>query len=192
MFVWFGLTPLSVILWRSVLLVEETRVPGENHKPVASHWQTWSHNVVSSTLRLGGVQTHNISGDRHRLHKYCKSNYIVPYNHDHNSPFPCFCNLIKLTICSTRNMSSPQIHIFTAQFTPKAQLNINCLVDIHVTYRRHTCTNVTKNSYSPTFFTIKNGNYTVKLDALGKFFRFYIISYIYYMYLCRLIRYTQG
>jgi hypothetical protein len=24
----------------SVLLVEETEVPGENHWPVASHWQT--------------------------------------------------------------------------------------------------------------------------------------------------------
>jgi len=40
---------ISVILWRSVLLVQETRVPGENHQPVASHWQTLSHNVVSST-----------------------------------------------------------------------------------------------------------------------------------------------
>jgi hypothetical protein len=27
--------------------VEETGVPGENHWPVASHWQTLSHNVVS-------------------------------------------------------------------------------------------------------------------------------------------------
>jgi hypothetical protein len=34
---------------RSVLLVEETRVPGENQWPVVSHWQTLSHNVVSST-----------------------------------------------------------------------------------------------------------------------------------------------
>jgi hypothetical protein len=36
---------ISVILWRSVLLVEET---GENHRPVANHWQTLSHNVVSN------------------------------------------------------------------------------------------------------------------------------------------------
>jgi hypothetical protein len=43
---------ISVISWRSVLLVEETRIPGENHGPVASHWQTLSHNVVSSTPRL--------------------------------------------------------------------------------------------------------------------------------------------
>jgi hypothetical protein len=27
----------SVILWLLVLLVEETRVPGENHQPAASH-----------------------------------------------------------------------------------------------------------------------------------------------------------
>jgi hypothetical protein len=40
---------ISVISWGSVLLVEETGVPGENHRPVASQWQTLSHNVVSST-----------------------------------------------------------------------------------------------------------------------------------------------
>jgi hypothetical protein len=33
---------------QSVLLVEET---WKNHWPVASHWQTLSHNVVSSTPR---------------------------------------------------------------------------------------------------------------------------------------------
>ena len=42
---------ISVISWRSVLLVEETWVPRENHIPVVSHWQTLSHNVVSSTPR---------------------------------------------------------------------------------------------------------------------------------------------
>jgi hypothetical protein len=41
----------SVISWRSVLLVEETRVPEENHRLAASHWQSLSHNVVSSTPR---------------------------------------------------------------------------------------------------------------------------------------------
>jgi len=28
---------ISAILWQSVLLVEETRVPEENHRPAASH-----------------------------------------------------------------------------------------------------------------------------------------------------------
>ena len=27
----------SVISWRSVLLAEETEIPGENHRPFASH-----------------------------------------------------------------------------------------------------------------------------------------------------------
>jgi hypothetical protein len=40
---------ISAITWRSVLLVDETVVPGENHQPVESHWQTLSHNVISST-----------------------------------------------------------------------------------------------------------------------------------------------
>ena len=50
---------ISVISWQSVLLVEETGVPGENHRPVASHrqgmrqgsltkfrWQNRLHQVV--------------------------------------------------------------------------------------------------------------------------------------------------
>jgi hypothetical protein len=41
---------ISVISWRSVLLVVETRGPGENHRPVASHWQTLSHYVVHLAL----------------------------------------------------------------------------------------------------------------------------------------------
>jgi hypothetical protein len=54
---------ISVISWRSVLLVEETGGPGENPRPVASNLQTLSQNVVH--LALIENRTHNISGDRH-------------------------------------------------------------------------------------------------------------------------------
>jgi hypothetical protein len=57
---------IECISWRSILLVEET---GVNHRPAASHWQTLSHNVVSSTPRPSVVGTHNVSGDRHLLHR---------------------------------------------------------------------------------------------------------------------------
>ena len=54
---------ILAISWRSVVLIEETGEPGEYDRPAASHCQTLSHNVVSST-------PHNVSGDMH-----CKSNY---------------------------------------------------------------------------------------------------------------------
>ena len=52
---------ISVISWWSVLLVEETEVPVRSHRPVASRWQTLSHNDVSSTPSLSGIRTHNVS-----------------------------------------------------------------------------------------------------------------------------------
>jgi hypothetical protein len=56
---------ISVISWRSVLLVEETGELGKNHRPVASHRQTLSHNVVPSALGVNMIRTHNFNGYRH-------------------------------------------------------------------------------------------------------------------------------
>ena len=58
---------ISVKPWRSVLLVEETGVSGENHRPVASHRQTLSLNVVHDQVHLtmNGFRTHNVRGGRH-------------------------------------------------------------------------------------------------------------------------------
>ena len=49
---------ISVILWRSVLMVEETGAPRENHRHVD---QFLSHKVVSRTLDLTWIRTHNAS-----------------------------------------------------------------------------------------------------------------------------------
>jgi len=52
----------------SVISVEETGVPGETHRPAASHCQTLSHNVVSSTLTTLVVKGTDCTGS-------CKSSY---------------------------------------------------------------------------------------------------------------------
>jgi hypothetical protein len=56
---------ISVISWRSVWLLEETGVPREIHRSAVNHWQTSSHNGVSSTPRLSGIQIHNLIGERY-------------------------------------------------------------------------------------------------------------------------------
>jgi hypothetical protein len=50
---------ISVTLWQSVLLVEETGVCEDNHLAVASHSQPLSHKVVSSDNTMTGVPVEN-------------------------------------------------------------------------------------------------------------------------------------
>jgi hypothetical protein len=42
--------------------VKETRVPVEIHRPAASHWQTLSYNVISSTPHLIGIRAQTTAG----------------------------------------------------------------------------------------------------------------------------------
>jgi hypothetical protein len=56
-------------------LVEETGLPRENHWHAASHWQTLSNYVVSSTPRLSGIRTHNINVTGTDFIGSFKSNY---------------------------------------------------------------------------------------------------------------------
>ena len=61
---------ISVISWRSVLLVEKSGIPGENHR-----LKTLLHNVVSSTPRLSGIQTPTLVVICTDYIGSCKSNY---------------------------------------------------------------------------------------------------------------------
>jgi hypothetical protein len=66
---------ISVISWQSILLVEETAVPKENHWLVTSQLQTLSHNVVSSTLAWAGFKLTTLVVIGTDCTGSCKSNY---------------------------------------------------------------------------------------------------------------------
>ena len=65
---------ISVISWQSVLLVEETGISGENHQPVASHWQTLSHKVYLAWTGFELTTSVVIGTD---CTGSCKSNYYT-------------------------------------------------------------------------------------------------------------------
>jgi hypothetical protein len=72
---------ISVISCRSVLLVEKTGVPRENHQPVVSHWQTLSM-LYRVHLIWAGLELTTLVGIGTDWIGSCKSNYhmiITPW-----------------------------------------------------------------------------------------------------------------
>ena len=55
---------ILAISWSSVILMEVTGGSGEKPPTYRKSLTNLSHNVVSSTPRLSGIRTHNVSGDR--------------------------------------------------------------------------------------------------------------------------------
>jgi hypothetical protein len=52
---------ISAISWRSALLVEETGVHEDTHRPVASHWQLYHIIFVDYTSQINAIQDHNLN-----------------------------------------------------------------------------------------------------------------------------------
>ena len=83
---------ISALSWRSVLLMEETGIPGGFHRPAASHPQTLSNNVVSITPRhergfelttlvvIGTICTGSCKSNYHTITtmKYCSKWHAIP------------------------------------------------------------------------------------------------------------------
>jgi hypothetical protein len=65
---------ISAIRWRSVLLVREQGVPGENNRPAASHWKFY--HILSTPGRLRRIRTHNVNGGI--SHQECITTLLTP------------------------------------------------------------------------------------------------------------------
>jgi hypothetical protein len=71
---------ISVISWRSVLLVEEPAVHRENDQPAANHIQTLSQNVLSSTPRTSGNRTDNVVRNKESEFSFSNSLFLTVYD----------------------------------------------------------------------------------------------------------------
>ena len=133
--VWFNATfnNISVILWRSFLLLENTGVPWENHRPVASHWQTLSHNVVSSTPRhKQGSKLTTLVVIGTDCTGSCKSNYHTITVTTVPRVYMKFIDVLPAAIFFSLQILSKKTHIFqikkgcSSLFDPYLRRCFNC------------------------------------------------------------------
>jgi hypothetical protein len=80
MLVWFMVfnttsNNISLISWWSVLLVEETGVPRENHQPAASHWNLYHIMLYQTQLAWAGFKLATLVVIGTDYTGSCKSNY---------------------------------------------------------------------------------------------------------------------
>ena len=61
---------ISVIWWRSVVLVEEIGLPRENHRPIASHWQVGDMNEMHLSMPFVCVNTFLVLYNKMITHNY--------------------------------------------------------------------------------------------------------------------------
>ena len=95
---------ILVISWRSVLLVEETWVPAEKLRPVASHWQTLLYNVVWSYSMTGWEKCYLLI----QVTECCY--YHQLYNLDKQLPKTQVCKLAALW-WSRETLSYNDVHL---------------------------------------------------------------------------------
>jgi hypothetical protein len=94
---------ISVILWRSVLLVEETWVPGENHRLAINHWLCLSHNNHRLAINHWLCLSHN----NHRL---AINHWLCLSHNDHRLAINHWLNLSHNIVSSTPCLSGIWTH----------------------------------------------------------------------------------